>query len=129
MSDRIYIENIDFPYRYKTTGNGDVIIANNDKVISDSIKLAVFIRKNGIPLSPLGAGVDEIVFDQLDISTRAFIEAKIQEAIDLGVESVDVARDLFFEEREDENKLEVTVPYLNRRTEETQSTKLALRNS
>jgi hypothetical protein len=119
-----YTENIDFPFRYKATGDGNIVLSDDDKVVSDSIKLAAFIKS--IPLTSLGAGMDVIPFDQLDVPTRAFIEARLQEAIELGVEGVVVAKDLFFDEDEDGNLLGVTVPYLNERLEEAQSTKLAV---
>lgn len=126
LNKPLYLENIDFPYRYDSKGNGNVVLSDDDKILSDSIKQAVFIRKHGIPLSPIGAGMDEIPFDQLDIPTRSFIEARIQEAVDEGVDGVDVARDMFFEEDPDSNLLSVTVPYLNRHIDESQSTKLAV---
>jgi hypothetical protein len=119
-----YTENIDFPYRYDPKGDGNIVLSNDDKVLSDSIKQAAFVRR--VPLIDLGAGMDEIPFDPMDVPTRAFIEAKLQEAVELGVDSVDVSRDLSFEEDVEGNLLNVTVPYLNRRIEEPQSIKLAV---
>lgn len=118
----VYTQEFAFPFRF--TERGDVVLASNDVAINDSIKLAAFVRKNGIPLLPLGAGMDEFPFDPLDTPFRSFMGFRLKAAIELGVLGVKVDNNLTFDEQD--TKVNVAVRYLNERTDEVQSAILAV---
>lgn len=122
LDQDVYLQEIAFPLRF--TENGDVVLTNNDAAINDSIKLSAFVQTNGIPLMPLGAGMNMLPFDPLDTPFKAFLGFRLKTAIELGIEGVNVDHNLVFVELE--NKVDVAVRYLNERTSEVQSAILAV---
>jgi hypothetical protein len=122
LDAELYLQEIAFPLRF--TEKGDVVLINNDGAVNDSIKLAAFVRKNGIPLMPLGAGMDEFPFDPLDFPFKAFMGYRLKSSIELGVKGIRVDNNLTF--TESESNVKVAVRYLNERTSEVQSAILAV---
>lgn len=117
-----YTAGIALPLRF--LDNCDLDIAEDDNLIHDNILLAVFIRRNGIPLIPLGAGIEDFVFDPLDAAIEAFLSFRLYDTIFYGVANVQPSLDMVFTEGESE--LKVVVPYVNSKTRNISTTILAV---
>jgi hypothetical protein len=108
-----YLISFDFPLRFKS--NCDIVRCYDEKALNDDVKLSVFIRKYGIPLFPLGVGVEEFCFEPMDIPTQAALSMHLRDGVDLGVDGLKVNGDITFVEHPTQNKLSIAVPYLNTR--------------
>lgn len=107
-----YLVSFDFPLQFES--DGDARLTVDEKALNDTIQLAVFIRPYGIPLYPLGIGVEDYSFDPNDQVLQAQLEVHITDGLSESVEGIQVQKVFQFDE--DENKLSVAVPYLNTRT-------------
>lgn len=114
-----YLRAIDFPVRF--IENGNIVLTTDQKAINDTLKNTVFVRKNGIPLFPLGIGVQDISFDPADIVTRVWLSTKIRDGIIAGVTTVDPGDVVIEEPLGRESTLIVGVPYRNKITNERQT--------
>lgn len=108
-ADRI---SFDFPLQFEA--NGDARLTVDEKALNDNIQIAVFIRPYGIPLFPLGVGVEDYCFDPNDEVLQAELETHITDGLSESVDGIQVDSQFVF--TEDENELKVAVPYLNTRT-------------
>jgi hypothetical protein len=105
----IYIENISFPIRF--TSNCDVELSNNEEALKDNINVTLFVNENGIPLIPLGLGLDKFVFDPNDDVLKDYLELRIRDSINDDVAGVSVREDMV--SINDENTFRIFVHYLN----------------
>jgi hypothetical protein len=104
-----YIENISFPIRF--TSNCDVELSNNEETLKDNINVTLFVNENGIPLIPLGLGLDKFVFDPNDDVLKDYLEIRIRDSINDDVAGVSVREDMV--SINDENTFRIFVHYLN----------------
>lgn len=104
-----YIENISFPIRF--TSNCDVELSNNEETLKDNINVTLFVNENGIPLIPLGLGLDKFVFDPNDDVLKDYLELRIRDSINDDVAGVSVREDMV--SINDENTFRIFVHYLN----------------
>jgi hypothetical protein len=102
----------DFPLQFTLDGNAQ--LTSEDKGINDSIRLVSFLRPYGIPLYPLGIGVQYYVFDPNDYVLQGELQVHIADGLGEAIDNIKVED--FFAFEEDENSLRVTVPYINTRT-------------
>jgi hypothetical protein len=119
MSNNNYLVAIDFPVRFSETGNIELSV--DDKAINDTMKTTMFVRKNGIPLFPLGIGVQDMPFDPADEATKAWLTTRTRDGLLAGVETI-MPTDVGAEELVGkQNTLSLTVFYINRVTSERRS--------
>lgn len=117
-----YLVGIAFPLQFDR--GSDIVLNVDESVLNDDIQLATFIRPYGIPLYPLGVGAEEFVFDPLDDVLETELEVHISDGLSESVDGIVVEGSFSF--KEDENTLEVVVPYLNVRTRKNQQSVLAI---
>jgi hypothetical protein len=101
------------------------VLTHNDAVINDDIQISVFVRQGQVPLVPLGFGIQDAVFDPLDVALRSFISRRLKETIELGVNNILVSpSEIIF--TEDDKTVRAVVPYLNEKIGQVQSALLAI---
>jgi len=105
----VYIENISFPIRF--TSNCNVKFSDNEELLKDNINLTLFINENGVPLIPLGLGIERFVFDPNDDVLKDFLEIRIRDSINEDVAGVFVRDDMIH--INDENTFRIFVRYVN----------------
>jgi hypothetical protein len=71
----------------------------------------LFVNENGIPLIPLGLGLDKFVFDPNDDVLKDYLELRIRDSINDDVAGVSVREDMV--SINDENTFRIFVHYLN----------------
>lgn len=113
-----YLTTFDFPLRFQPSC--DIVKTHDEKALNDNIQISVFVRKYGIPLFPLGVGVEEFCFEPMDIPTKAALSMHLRDGIDLGVDGLKVNGDITFIEDPTQNKLSIAVPYLNTKVSKNQ---------
>jgi len=104
-----WLMSVDFPLRFGS--DCDVSLTTDDAAVNDTMKLVTFVRKHGVPLLPLGFGVDQFVFELNDIVLQTVIEIDLSENLNSGVDGIMVAPNFDFEA--DESSLKVGIPYMN----------------
>ena len=101
-------EYVSFPLRFKD--DCKIVTIPELPYIDDILKLTIFMRRNGIPLIPLGVGIEESVFELEGTPLEALLSYLIQDGINFGVSNVYVSGDtITFVVGDD--KVSVTVPY------------------
>jgi hypothetical protein len=104
-----YIENFSFPLRF--TVNCNIELTTNEEVLRDNINIALFVNENGVPLIPLGLGLDKFVFDPNDEILKDFLEIRIRDSINEDVTGVFVRDNMI--SINDENTFRIFVSYIN----------------
>ncbi len=107
---------IAFPFQF--TAGGDVKVVPEEVGVNNDVQMSVFIREGGIPLFPIGVGIEDFVFDFLDFPDQVFLADRIAESIRLGVPFARVMEEqVQFDDSDIErNKMKVVVPYSNLKT-------------
>lgn len=105
---------IAFPMHFDD--NGDLLLTKDESTYNDDLKMCVFVRQQGIPLFPFGAGVEELIFDPMDFPTQVFLSDKIGLAVTQGNTKLRVIEDEIAYTEYEDNKLTVAVPYINAQT-------------
>lgn len=117
LLENSYLVGPAFPLQFYP--NGDMLLDTNENVLNSDIRLATFVRPYGIPLFPLGVGVEEFAFDNLDEVLMTELEIHVSDGVSNSVDGVLVQGSFQFEE--DENTLKFVVPYMNTRINKIQS--------
>jgi len=115
--DNAYLIGPSFPLQFYP--NGDILLDTDESVLNSDIRLSAFVRPYGIPLFPLGVGIEDFAFDQLDEVIRAELEIHVSDGVSSSVDGIVIDRSFYFEESE--NSLKVIVPYVNTRINKNQS--------
>lgn len=112
----------DFPLQFEDNGNAKLTV--DEKALNDNIKLAVFIKPLGVPLYPLGVGVQDYAFDPNDEILQAELAVHITDGLSESVDGIKVNPDFAFDEQED--TLNVAVPYVNTKTRKSFQTVISI---
>jgi len=103
-----------FPLRFKDDCDAELIPDEVSK--NETIKNTILVNKHGIPLVPLGVGIDEHVFEPLDQNIQAYLTYKIRDGMDTGVDQIKATTNIAFDEDDDNNKLSIKAAYLDTKT-------------
>lgn len=116
-------DKISFPLRFDR--NSDLAVVNRNTSIIDELRVVSFTNGRGIPLYPLGVGVDDYVFDPNDTPTQVYLAARITDEVSRHIPIVSVSEEgiQFFVE---ENNLSLSIPFVNHKTSKESVASLSL---
>jgi len=101
---------ISLPLRFMH--DGDVVRVTRDVGIDDDLKMSTFVRRYGIPLFEFGAGIEELLFEPLDLGTEAYAADRLVASALRGTDKVVVLEEQI-QFSEEENILKIIMPYIN----------------
>lgn len=112
------MKGVGLPIRFE--GNGDIVLDQDETLTYNNIRMALFIQENGVPLFPIGSGLEAEVFDPNDQVQSNILSIRLQQAIILGVDNITADEENFIFSR-DGDSLNIIIPYIDQRTQQSQT--------